>query len=158
MRRRLECAVASQWLRLVDAVYCGDDLLCYVALEGASDLFFRYGADDLLDNLSVLEHQDRRDAADVVTAGGVHRLVDVQLHYLELARVIVSDFRHGGCEHVAGTAPLSPEVDHYRLGVAGGEHFCFEVTVCNCRNIVVSHVLCPQRLAARPPSMSLLST
>ena len=70
-------------------------VLCrYVAFERFGNLLFWDGADDLLDDLPVLEHQERRDAADVVLARRIHRLVHVELRHLELACVIVGDLRH----------------------------------------------------------------
>src|SRR5258705_1885700 len=68
---------------------------CEVALERLGDLLFRHGADDLLDHLAILENEKCGDTANIVTAGGIHSLIDVELGDLELARVIVRDFRDG---------------------------------------------------------------
>src|SRR5882757_953557 len=51
-----------------------------VALKRLRDLFLRDSADDLLDDLAVLKYEQGRDAADVVAAGRIHRLIDVELH------------------------------------------------------------------------------
>src|SRR5438309_1108478 len=90
------------------------NLLRDVALERFSDLLFRDGAHDLLDDLAILENQQRGDAANVVAAGGVHRFVDVQLGHLKLTRKVVSNFRDCWSEHVTRATPLRPEIDHYR--------------------------------------------
>ena len=100
-----------------------------MAFKGLGDLFFGDGADDLLDDLAVFEDEQGRDAADVVAAGGIHRLIDVELGDLELAGVIVRDLRDGRGKHVAWAAPLGPKIHEHRLGAAGGENFCLKVCV-----------------------------
>src|SRR5947207_8747981 len=65
-----------------------------VAVDSFGDLVFRHSADDLLDDLAILEDQQGRDAANLIATGGVHRLVHVQLGHFELASVVASDLRH----------------------------------------------------------------
>jgi len=66
-----------------------------VAVDGLGDLIFGHSANDLLDHLTILENQQSRNAADVVTSGGVHRFVDVQLGHFQFSGVVVRDF----CDH-----------------------------------------------------------
>src|SRR5882724_4163216 len=46
--------------------------LADVAIHSLGDLILGYRTHDLLDHLAVLENQNRRNAANVVTARGVH--------------------------------------------------------------------------------------
>src|SRR5215470_11431683 len=111
-----------------------------MAIQCLGDLVLGNRTDNLLNHLPVLEDQQRGDAANAITGGGVHRLVHVQLGYLELARVVLGDFRNGGRQHVARAAPLRPEIDHNGLRLAGGQHLGVEVSVVHGKNII-SHVV-----------------
>ena len=66
--------------------------------------------------------------------GGVHVLVDVQLHDLQLARVFAGDFFHRGRQHVARTAPIGPEIHHHRLRLARVDHVGLKVRVVDRLN------------------------
>jgi hypothetical protein len=58
----------------------------------------------------------------------------------------VRDFRNGGGQHVAGAAPLCPEIDHDGLRVARRQNFGFEVSIVYRLDAIIGHVLCPQGL------------
>src|SRR3990172_12919362 len=81
-------------------------------------------ADDLVDKLPALEHQQRRDAADAVAGGGLHVVVRVELHELHLPVVLSGQLLHQGSDHATGAAPGRPEVHEHRL--AGPEDLLFE--------------------------------
>jgi hypothetical protein len=57
----------------------------------------------------------------------------------------MSDLGDGGCQHVARSAPIGPEIYHYWLRVAGGEHLRLKIAIGYGLN-VISHVVCPQRI------------
>src|SRR6266849_9292186 len=122
-----------------------------VALEGLGNLLFRHRADDLLDDLAILENQERWNPANVVAACGIHGLINVELGHFQLSRVIVGNLRHRGREHVTRAAPLRPKIDHDRLSVARRQYFCFEISIVYCLNAIVSHVLYPQGLTEASP-------
>jgi len=130
--------------------------LADVAVDGFGDLVFGNGADDLFDDLTILENENRGDAADVVAASGVHRFVHVELHNFDFARVIVGDFRDGRGEHVTGAAPFRPKIDEYRLRFAGRKYFVFEIYI-RCRENVFRHILFHQRLSEYAGRLSPLS-
>src|SRR5690606_19527383 len=66
-------------------------------------------------DLPVLEQQQHRDRPHVVLHGRVAVLVDVDLHHLGLAGVLGRQLVQGRGDHLAGTAPLRPEIDQHRL-------------------------------------------
>jgi len=84
----------------------------------------------------------------------IHRFIDVQLHHFELARIVVGDLGHRWREHVARTAPFRPEVHHHGLRIARREYLGLEISIGCCLNCIVSHVLCPQRLANLAAALS----
>src|SRR6266849_313031 len=129
-----------------------------VALEGLGNLLFRHRADDLLDDLAILENQERWNPANVVAACGIHGLINVELGHFQLSRVIVGNLRHRGREHVTRAAPLRPKIDHDRLSVARRQNLRFKISVVYRLNAIVSHVLYPQRLTEASPSLSSTSS
>src|SRR5579872_3514322 len=106
-----------------------------MSIHNLGDLFFRNRPDDLIRHLPALENQKRGDPANVVSPGGIDVLVHVQLHYFQLAGIVVGDLRHRGREHMARAAPIRPEVHHYRLGIAGVDHFGLKAVVRNAGDI-----------------------
>ena len=116
------------------------DGLADVTIYGFGDLVLGDRTDNLLDHLAVLEHENRGDAADIVTARRVHRFVHVQLHDLDLTRVVVGDFRDGRGEHVTRAAPFRPKIYEYRLTLAGRKNFALKIAVSNCLDIF-RHIL-----------------
>src|SRR6266702_2641846 len=127
-----------------------------VPLQCLGDLLLRHCYHDLLDDLPVLEQQQSRDSLHAIAPRRIHRFIDVQLHHLEFARIIVGDLCYRRREHVAWAAPFRPEVHHHRLRIAGRQHLGLKIPVGYCLNRIVSHVLCPQRLA-NPAASSLSS-
>src|SRR5690349_22944131 len=72
-----------------------------VPVDCFGDLILRHRSHNLFHHLPILEDQQRGYAPNVVTPRGVHRLVDVQLRHLQLARVIMRDLRYRGRQHMA---------------------------------------------------------
>ena len=81
------------------------------ALEGLVDGVLGDEADDLLGDLAALEDEQRGDAADAVAAGRHVVLVDVHLHDLELAAVLLGDSVHDRRERTTRATPCGPEID-----------------------------------------------
>ena len=71
-----------------------------------------HGADLGGGQLAVLEQHQRRDPAHRVLARDLGIVVDVDLHDLDLAGMGRGDLVHDRPDHLAGPAPLGPEVDH----------------------------------------------
>lgn len=90
-----------------------------MALENLDDLFLGHGADQLIGNLAALENEQSGNAANAELGGDIHVFVNVELHDFDFAGMFASNFFHRGRKHVAGTAPIRPEIDHYGLGLAG---------------------------------------
>ena len=109
---------------------------CEVALKRLGDLLFRHRADDLLDYLSILENEKCGNAANVVAAGGIHGLIDIELGHLELARVVMRDFRDRGRQHVTRAAPFRPKVDHDGLRIARRQNFQFKISIVYCQDAI----------------------
>ena len=59
----------------------------------------------------------------------VHILIHVELHDLQLARMLPRDLFDRGRQHVARAAPIGPEIHHHRLGLAGFDHVRFKARV-----------------------------
>ncbi len=105
--------------------------LIQVAVHDFGDLLLGNRADDLVGHLAALKDQKCRNAADIVAACRIDILIHVELDDFQLPGVFVGDFSHSGREHVTRTAPIRPEVHHYRLRVAGLDHFGLEACVRN---------------------------
>jgi hypothetical protein len=100
-----------------------------VTLEDLDDLLFGHGADQLVRNLSALENQQRGNAANAEFGGDIHILIDIELYNLDLAGMFASDFFHRRRKHVAGAAPIRPEIDHDGLGLASFNDVGLEASV-----------------------------
>ena len=72
------------------------------------------------------------------------------------AGIIKRNLGNRWSQHVAGTAPLGPKINHHRLTVTGRQHFRFKISIRHCLDIV-SHIVCSQQLGARPLFRSPLS-
>ena len=99
------------------------------ARDEALDHQRRLRAGELVDHLAVAERLDGREAADAVAGGG--RLVGlrVELGELDLARMGVHRLLDDGREHVAGLAPIGPEVHEHRDLRGALQHALLEVGV-----------------------------
>ena len=86
----------------------GDDLV-----EESLDPGRRDGADELGDNLPVLEGLDGGDARDLELLGDPWIAVGVDLRELDLAVPGVDRLLQGGTQRPARATPLGPEVDHH---------------------------------------------
>src|SRR5215472_1165238 len=75
----------------------------------------RPGADELLDDLAVLEDAQRRDVENPVLPRDLGVLVDIQLDDVEVVTVLRQDrLEHRG-DLPAGAAPLGPVIHEHRL-------------------------------------------
>jgi len=68
--------------------------------------------DDALRRLARLEEGDDRDAQDVEGLGKGRIGVHVHLDHIDAAVVLLGQLLHLGCDHLAGSTPGCPEVDH----------------------------------------------
>ncbi len=100
-----------------------------MTLEDFDDLLFGHGADKLVRNLSALENQQRGNAANAEFGGDIHILIDIQLYNFDFAGMFARDFFHGRRKHVAGAAPIRPEIDHDGLGLARFNDVSLEASV-----------------------------
>ena len=94
-------------------------------------------ADDLVDQLAVLEQQQRRNAAHVVLDGRARVLVDVQLADGHLAGILRGQLIDGWTKALARAAPLRPEIDED--GLSALEHGLVEVGVGKGLNVLGCH-------------------
>jgi hypothetical protein len=106
-----------------------------VPLQNFFDIFFGDGADDLFCDRAILKHKQRGNPADVELAGEIHILVDIHLDDFEFARVLRGELRYRRGQCAAGAAPLRPEIDHDRLGLACFDYFRLKIAVTNARDI-----------------------
>src|ERR1051326_6717122 len=77
--------------------------------ERALESALRLCTDRLRRRRAVFEQDDVRDRLDAITLGKVLLLVVVDLHELEVA--LLSDALEHGCDRMARSAPVGPEVD-----------------------------------------------
>src|SRR6266511_3426673 len=90
--------------------------------EVLEELTLALGAHEALHGLTGVEHHQGRDAHDVVTHRRLRVVVDVELRDAQLVLVLGRDLLERRCDHLAGTAPLGPEVDEHR-GLGGADGF-----------------------------------
>src|SRR5579871_2556453 len=110
-------------------------LICLdVGLDECSELRLGHGADLLGLHRAAFEDHERRDAADAVLLGDLLVLVDVDLGYLELARVVPGDLVQDRGDHLAGAAPLGPVI--YQHGDIGVQHVGLETGVAGIDDLV----------------------
>jgi hypothetical protein len=55
----------------------------------------------------------------------------------------VRNFRDRGGQHVARATPFRPKIDHDGLRITRRQNFGLEVSIVDCLDAIVSHVLCP---------------
>ena len=98
------------------------ELLClggHEAVEEALDGRGRLRADELVDDASVAERLDGRDALDPEGLADARVGVGVELREHDLALALVGRLLERRCQHAAGAAPFGPEVhDHGKLARA----------------------------------------
>jgi len=103
-----------------------------VSVDDFLERVFVRQSDDLLDHLSALEQQQRRDPSDAELECRIRVLVDVQLPDDHLAVVVLRELIDRGGQTLAGTAPFCPEINEYRcsagdrlleVAVGQGLHF-----------------------------------
>ncbi len=103
--------------------------------QNALDLCFRDYAYGSLCNLSVLEEDKGRDAADAVLDGDVLAVIDVAFYNLYFTLVLLCDVVYSGGKHAAGTAPNGPKIYHYRL--VRSQNLCKIAVGCYlCHNLI----------------------
>src|ERR1700735_2201157 len=121
-----------------------------MALDYLNNLLFRHGAHDLIRHQSALKDQQRRYAADVKFPGDAHVVVDIQLYDLELSLMLACDLFDGRRQHFARPAPVSPEIDHHRLSLAGFDYVRLKAGVGYGWNVVCHYFPFFQTYPARP--------
>src|SRR4029453_10370242 len=100
--------------QVVDYVSCAGSGQKFTQLS--QQLTLTLGPHQALLRRAILEDDERGDAHDVVAAGDVWILVDVQLGDADLARMLAGDLIEDRGDHFARSAPLGTEVDDHRLG------------------------------------------
>lgn len=81
---------------------------------------FIHHADELLNDRTALEQQERGDGAHPKLRGEFAVIVDVDLRNGELAFVFGRELLQNGSNHFAGSAPRCPEVDQDWCGTGDG--------------------------------------
>jgi len=77
------------------------------------ELSLGLGADQSDLRLSVFEQDQRRDAHHVEPPSHLEVVVDVQLPYLDLARLFLGDLFQNRGDHFARATPLGPEIHQH---------------------------------------------
>src|SRR5581483_4314309 len=101
--------------------------LAQMRLDRLHQLRFRHVADQPLDRLAVLEHDERGDAHHAELLGDLRVLIDVDLRDLQLALLLAGDLLDDRRDHAARAAPGRPEIDEDRL--LCGQHLVLERAV-----------------------------
>lgn len=91
--------------------------LCKQLLDTSLDSR-RVGATDHVDLLAVLEEEEGGHSRDLVVGSDLAELVNIHLVELD-ASVLLAHLLNSGGDGLAGTAPLSEEVDEDGLGGVG---------------------------------------
>jgi hypothetical protein len=112
-----------------------------VSVKHLFDVRFSDRADLLLHHLATLENQQRRDAANLVTAGRLDIRVHIDLADLHPAGILGRDLIDRRTHLPARAAPLGPEVNQNRL--RGFQNFLIESSVCKNQCVATRHVLSP---------------
>src|SRR3954463_1808487 len=88
------------------------------ALEVTQERRLRLGAHDAADHLAAEKDRHRRNRHDLVAAGDLGVLVDVDLGDGDLVAVLGRNLLEHRGDHLARPAPLGPEIDQHRLVAA----------------------------------------
>ena len=107
-----------------------------MALDNLFDLFLGHRSDQLIRHSPTLKNQQGRNAANIKFPGRVDVLIDVQLHYLQLAQVVLRNFFHRGSKHVAWASPIGPEIHEHGLRLARFNHIFVKACITDRLNIV----------------------
>lgn len=91
------------------------------------DFFARLNPNHGLLELSALEQEESRNAADAVFRGRLHVLVHVHLGHFEFILMRLGNILDSWRYHPAGHAPLSPKIDQHREGAF--QNFILEIGV-----------------------------
>src|ERR1700687_5173026 len=82
-------------------------------LDDLLEVFFRYQANDLIDELTILEHQDRWYASNLNLERGVRIVVDVQLTDRQFAGIVGRQGLDRRSQPLARSAPFGPEIHEH---------------------------------------------
>src|ERR1051326_8730252 len=104
-----------------------------VLLELRFDVGLRYRANDLIDHLSALEEQQRRNRPHVEPRTGLDVRVDVQFCHFHLPRILGRELIQNWRDHPTRTAPGRPEVDDRETVVL--LDLLLEIRVGDCNNV-----------------------
>jgi len=99
-----------------------------VSVQHLLDIRLADRANFLLHYFATLEHQQRRNAANLVAARYLNVRVYIYFADLYPAGVLGGDLIDRRAHHSAGAAPLRPEVNQNRLRRI--QHFLIEASVC----------------------------
>ncbi len=83
----------------------------YLRFEFLGEHVLGHGAYLLVNDLTVLENQQRGNAADAEFHRGLGVGVNVNFAHYHFAFVFAGQFLHYGAYHAAGAAPFGPEID-----------------------------------------------
>ena len=113
-----------------------------MAVQKRSQLRTRHRAHFLRLDRPVLEQDQRRDAADAELGRRLRILVDVELGDAHAVGVDAGEFIEDRRNHLAGTAPLRPEIE--QNGFIGFENVLSERSVAGVDDVRAAH-------AGKPP-------
>src|SRR4051794_19877455 len=121
-----------------------------VLLDLCQDRLLGHEPDERLDRLAAPEKDQGRAAPDPKLTHHLRILVDVDLGDLQLAFLLVGDLLQMRSDHLAGLAPLGPEIDEdWRIGL---ENFGLECAVGDGHGMC--HRVFPLWRRTGPPSCS----
>ena len=107
----------------------------HLGFQLLGEYVFRHGAYLFINDLAVLENQQRRNATNAKFHRRLGVGVNVNFAHYYFAFVLAGKLFHHGAYHAAGAAPFGPEIDQYRL-VAADDLIKVGVSYFNC---FVSH-------------------
>src|SRR5947209_2256450 len=101
------------------------------------DAVFRSRADKLPFDATVLEEDQSRNAANIITIRYRWIFVNVEFAHFGAAGIILRDALDRGGHHPARRAPLRPEVHQHRL--VRLEHFVIKIAVRQFQRVISCH-------------------
>src|SRR5882724_5437939 len=110
--------------------------LADVLLEGLFDYIARYIAHNLLLHLAAFKDQQGGNAAHAITLRSSGAAVHVHLADFYLALICRCHFVYHGRQHLAGTTPGCPKIDHD--GLIALQYFLVKIAISDFKN---SHAL-----------------
>src|SRR6185503_5825896 len=115
--------------------------LSQVGIQEGRELRLRHGADLLRFDRAVFEEDEGGNPANAEFGRRLGVLVDVELRNLDLVAVFGRDFIQDGGDHLAGTAPLCPEIE--KDGFVGLQDVLGERGIRGMHDVRATHAVKP---------------